>query len=61
MLEDLFADVVDGLGMPRLPRVYAPVAQVNPRIWELFTKKDFLTDEEWAELELYENLQQEEY
>lgn len=61
MLEDLFADAVDSLGIPRIPLIYTPVAQVNPRIWELFTKKDFLTDEEWAELELYENLQQEEY
>jgi len=61
MLNDLFGDILADFDIPVIPRVEAEIRGLNPRIWQLFTKKDFLTDEEWAELELYENLQQEEY
>jgi len=44
-----------------IPLVTVAVAQLNPRIWDLFKKDVPLTKEEWAELEFYENLQQEEY
>lgn len=43
-----------------IPRITTVVAKPNPRIWELFLKKDPLTDDEWAELELYEAMQKEE-
>lgn len=43
-----------------IPRITTVVVQPNPRIWELFNKQDPLTDDEWAELELYEAMQKEE-
>lgn len=53
MLDDL-------LGIPEFPRVNVVVAKPTPRIWELYRKPGLLTDDEWAELKLYENMQQEE-
>ena len=50
-MEDLF----------QIPRVIVAVALLNPILWELFRKDEPLTEEEWAVLEFYENLQEEEY
>ena len=44
-----------------LPRITTVVVQPNPRIWELFRKEGPLTADEWAELELYEAMQKEEF
>lgn len=44
-----------------LPRVTAVVVTLNPRIMELFHKDGPLTSDEWAELELYEAMQKEEF
>lgn len=43
-----------------IPLITTVVVKPNPRIWELFSKQDPLTDDEWAELELYEAMQKEE-
>lgn len=43
-----------------IPRVTTVVVQPNPRIWQLFSKQDPLTADEWAELALYEAMQKEE-
>jgi hypothetical protein len=44
-----------------LPKVTAVVVTLTPRIMELFHKDGPLTAEEWAELELYEAMQKEEF
>ena len=44
-----------------LPQVTAVVVTLTPRIMELFHKDGPLTAEEWAELELYEAMQKEEF
>lgn len=44
-----------------LPLVTAVVVTLTPRIWELFRKEEPLTADEWAELELYEAMQKEEF
>lgn len=43
-----------------IPLVTAVVVQPNQRIWDLFNKPGLLTDDEWAELELYAAMQKEE-
>lgn len=48
-------------GTIHLPRVTTVVVTLTPRIMELFHKDDPLTSEEWAELELYEAMQKEEF
>lgn len=44
-----------------LPLVTTIVLDPNPRILELFHKDGPLTADEWAELELYEAMQKEEF
>lgn len=48
-------------GTIHLPRITTVVVQPNPRIWALFHKDEPLTADEWAELELYEAMQKEEF
>lgn len=48
-------------GTFHLPLITTVVVQPNPRIWELFRKQEPLTADEWAELELYEAMQKEEF
>lgn len=45
--------------MDHLPTIKMVVAKPTQRIWDLFNKPDPLTDDEWAELELYQALQEE--
>lgn len=47
--------------LPTIPLITQVVVQPNPRIWELFRKDGPLTDDEWAELELYEAMQKEDF
>lgn len=47
--------------LPTIPLVTAVVVQLNQRIWDLFLKPEPLTDDEWAELALYEAMQKEEF
>lgn len=49
------------LNLPIIPLITAVVVKPNPRILELFRKPEMLTADEWAELELYEAMQKEEF
>ena len=44
-----------------IPLVTIAIAKPNKRLWQLFSKPDPLTEEEWAELALYEAMQKEEH
>lgn len=44
-----------------LPQITTVVVTLTPRIMELFHKDGPLTADEWAELELYEAMQKEEF
>lgn len=46
--------------LPEIPLISVAVLTPTPRIVELFNKPGMLTEDEWAELALYESQQQEE-
>lgn len=46
--------------IPTLPAITSVVVKPSPRIMELFLKPEMLTDDEWAELKLYEFTESEE-